>query len=231
MQDRSLGNDIALNPSDRQQLVDPFAPTRGHGLHWQDKAQNERNLDFASLVRILLEYRWLIAGAAAFGLILAVLATLMTTPMYRADVTLEVNSPNVEILDENRRESAGATGGLWDVVTTQAGLLSSRSLAERVAQDLNLAANADFVDSEGDAPSRLRNAAERIQQGLNVEIPEEGQLIKFSFVSESPQLAARIANGQIANRAIFRKWSKQHEIALSALKRLGMQRGVEHQQG
>jgi succinoglycan biosynthesis transport protein ExoP len=217
-----VGNDIALTPSDRQQLVDPFAPARGQGLHWQDREHTERSLDFASLVRILSEHRWLIAGAAALGLLLAVLATLMSTPMYRADVTLEVNAPNVEILDENKRESAVAAGGLWDIVTTQAGLLSSRSLAERVAQDLNLAANPEFVGTEGDASSRLRTAASRIQQGLSVAIPEEGQLIQFSFVSESPQLAARIANG-LADGFIDSSLQRRYDASAYARKFLQQQ--------
>ena len=189
-----MGNDVALTPSDRQQLVDPFAPTRGHGLHWQDRAHAERSLDLASLVRIVTEYRWLILGAAGAGLAIAILITLMTTPLYQADVTLEVNTPTVEILDEKQRESASAPA-VWDLVSTQAGLLSSRSLAERVAQDLNLAANPEFVGTGGDAASRLRTAAARIQNGLTVTIPEEGQLIKYSYVSESPELAARVANG------------------------------------
>ena len=188
-----MGNDVALTPSERQHLVDPFAPTRGHGLHWEERGHSERTLDFASLVRILTEYRWLIAGAAGVGLAIAVLMTLMTTPLYRADVTLEVNPPSVEILDEQRREVASGT--MWDLVTTQAGLLQSRSLAERVAQDMNLAADPAFAGTGGDAASRLRAATSRVRGGLSVELPEEGQLIKYSYVSESPELAARIANG------------------------------------
>lgn len=188
-----MGNDIALTPADRQQLADPFTPTRGHGLHWQDRHQAEHTLDFATLVRILREYRWLIAGAGAVGLVLAVLITLMTTPMYRADVTVEVNAPSVEILDEKRRDSASAPP-TWDLIATQVGLLKSRSLAERVAQDLNLVADPEIAGT-GDAASRLRAAAGQVQAGLNVQVPEEGQLINFSFVSTSPELAARIANG------------------------------------
>ena len=187
-----MGNDIALTPGDRQQLVDPFAPVRGQGLHWQDRS--ERTLDFAAVVRILNEYRWLILGAAGIGLVLAILVTLLTTPLYRADVTLEVNPPSVEILDEQRRESVSSPS-MWDLVRTQAGLLQSRSLAERVAQDLNLAANPEFVGSDGDAASRLRAAASNVQAGLSVTVPEEGQLIQFSYVSQSPELAARVANG------------------------------------
>src|SRR5215213_195454 len=179
MEDRSLGNDVALGAGHRQELADPFAPTRGHGLHWQDQ-DHRQSLDFSSMVRILRDHRWLIAGAAGLGLILAVLVTLMTTPMYRADVTLEVNPPNVEVMDENKRENAGSDN-IWDLVTTQAGLLQSRSLAERVAQDLNLAANANFVGTEGDTASRLKIAAARIQGGLNVELPEDGRLIRYTY--------------------------------------------------
>ena len=216
-----MGNDVALNPADGQALVDPFAPTRGHGLHWQDRAHAERALDFASFVRIMNEHRWLITGAVVVGLALAILATVMTTRMYRADVTLEVNAPGVEILDEKRREGAG-TPSIWDVVTTQAGLLSSRSLAERVAQDLNLAADPNFVGTGGDAASRLREAAGRIQAGLNVEVPEEGQLIKYNFVSDSPELAARIANG-IADSFIDSGLQRRYDASAYARKFLQQQ--------
>ena len=216
-----MGNDVALTPNDRQHLVDPFAPTRGHGLHWQDRELREKSLDFAALVRIFQEHRWLIAGAAGLGLVLAVLVTLMTTPMYRADVTLEVNAPSVEILDEKARDSA-ASSSLWDMVSTQAGLLSSRSLAERVAQNLNLAANPEFVGTEGDAATRLRIAAGKIQNGLKVEVPEDGQLINFSYVSESPQVAAQVANG-IADGFIDSSLQRRYDASAHARKFLQQQ--------
>ena len=216
-----MGNDVALAPADRQALVDPFAPTRGHGLHWQDRDQRDRTLDFASLVRILQEHRWLIAGATAIGLVLAVLVTLMTTPMYRADVTLEVNAPSVEILDEKQRDRADAVS-MWDLVATQAGLLSSRSLAERVAQDLNLAANPELAGTAGDAASRLQTAAGRIQSGLHVDVPEDGQLIKFNYVSASPELAARVANG-LADGFINSSLQRRYDASAYARKFLQQQ--------
>ena len=216
-----MGNDVALTPADRQQLVDPFAPTRGQGLHWQDRDHADRALDFAALIRILTEHRWLILGAIGLGLAIAVVTALMTTPLYRADVTLEVNAPSVEILDEQRRENA-TTGNMWDLVTTQAGLLQSRSLAERVAQNLNLAADPGFVGTGGDAASRLRAAAGRIQGGLSVTVPEEGQLIQYSYVSESPELAARIANG-IADSFIDSGLQRRYDASAHARRFLQQQ--------
>jgi capsular exopolysaccharide synthesis family protein len=217
-----LGNDVALTPGERQALVDPFAPTRGFGLHWQEGNSRGQSLDLASLVRILNDHRWIIAGAVGLGLALAVLATLMTTPMYRADVTMEVSPPNVEIMDESKTKNAGGSESTWDQVTTQAGLLSSRSLAERVAQDLNLAADQGFVGTAGDAQSRLKIAAARIQGGLNVVIPEEGRLITFSYTTDSAERAARIANG-VADSFIDSNLQRRYDASAYARKFLQQQ--------
>ena len=43
-----------------------------------------------------------------------------------------------------------------DFVATQVGLLQSRSVAERAAQELNLANNPDVVPQDIDASKRLR---------------------------------------------------------------------------
>jgi len=60
-------------------------------------------LDFPTLVRILHHWRWLMLGAAAAGIALSILVTLLTTPVYRAWVTLEANPPTVAISEEQTR--------------------------------------------------------------------------------------------------------------------------------
>jgi len=107
---------------------------------------------------------------------------------------LQVNPPTVQIMSDQ-------SGGLqdpnesWNDVTTQVGLLRSSSLAEDVAKDMNLANDPRFVPQGGDITQRIRAAANKVQNGLTVVPPDRGQLIKFSFVSDSPQLSARVANG------------------------------------
>jgi capsular exopolysaccharide synthesis family protein len=150
-------------------------------------------LDLARLLRILHHWRWLILGATMVGLLLGVLAALLTTPMYRADVTLEVSPPRVEIMDEEKGDRSTEVNN-WDFIATQVGLLKSDSLAQRVAEDLNLAGNEKFADKSAAPAARLRLAAGAVAGNLSVQMPEEGQLIQFSYVSDSPQLAAQIAN-------------------------------------
>ena len=115
-------------------------------------------LDFATLVRILHHWRWLVLGAVALGLAAAILATLLTTPVYRASVTLEANPPMVAVTDEQSREREASNTNSYDFVATQVGLLKSKAVAQRTAQELNLANSADIVPQDIDASKRLQIA-------------------------------------------------------------------------
>ncbi len=207
-----MNNNIAV-ADEGTWVVDRFSSDAARGQAIRD-APGAPGLDFAALVRIISHWRWLILAAIAIGLLGAIIVTLMTTPMYRSWVTLEVNPPVVEIMDEKTRDSSNGTTA-WDFVATQVGLLSSRSIAERAAQDLNLANNRDFVGSGGDAKSRLDAATGRVAGGLNVEVPKEGQLIRFSYDSESPQLSATIAN-QIAESFINSNLQRRYDASAYA---------------
>lgn len=149
--------------------------------------------DLERLMRSLREWRWLILGTVAVGVAIAVLVTLLTDPMYRAPVVLEVNPPRVEII-EGGESDQGSELNSWEFMRTQIGLLKSRSLAQRVAEDLNLANNGDFVDQSLDPTDRLRQATSLVAQNILVQEPADGQLIRFDYVSESPHLAAGVAN-------------------------------------
>ena len=151
-------------------------------------------LNAATIVRILFEWRWLIFSLIAIGLAGATIKTLLTTPLYRSQATLEANPPSVEVMDE-QTTSRSQSPDSWSFISTQVGLLSSRSLAQRVAQDLNLASNPAFVDQKLDAVTRLKVATGRVAGGLTVIPPEEGQLIGISYVADSPDMAAKIVNG------------------------------------
>ena len=179
----------------------PSAPTEGAA----------GGIDFNAILRALVHWRWLIGGAAVAGLVLGIIATMLTTPMYRAKVTLEVNPPTVQVVDEKNRPQSD-NGLSLDVVATQVGLLASRTVAERAAQDLNLANNKDFVGAGGTSNERLRRATDMIAGGITVKAPESGTLIDFSYASRSPQLAAAVAN-QIADSFIGNGLQRRYDAS------------------
>ena len=172
-------------------------------------------LDLPTFIRILHHWRWLVLGAIGVGLAGAILVSLLTTPVYRAWVTLEANPPAVAVSDEQSRQQDIQASNTFDFVATQVGLLSSKAVAQRTAQELNLANNPDVVSQTADASQRLRAATGAVAGGLRVIPPDQGQLIKFSYDSTSPQLAALVANG-IADSFINTALQRRYEASAYA---------------
>lgn len=177
----------------------PLAPQSGGDLaiaqEWgqrsYDGAAGGTDLNFTTIWRIVSEWRWLILGAVAVALAGAIVVTFLTTPLYRSTAVLEVNPPEVEILTDQRYRP---TGGDRDFLATQYGLLASRSLAQRVAQELNLPANPEFIPGEADRATKLKIATGILAGNFEVEPVIGSRLISIAYVSESPVLAAQITN-------------------------------------
>ena len=202
-----MNNSLAV-PNEGSWPLGPLAPDNAV-LPGQRTYSATNILDFPTLVRIIHHWRWLVVGGVALGLVGAILFSLLTTPVYRAWVTLEANPPTVSVSDEQSRERDATTINSYDFVATQVGLLSSKSVAERTAQELNLTNNPNIVGQDVDASKRLRSATAVVAGGLKVIAPDQGTLIKFSFDSPSPQLAAMVANGvadSFINTALQRRY-------------------------
>ncbi|HEU0044546.1 polysaccharide biosynthesis tyrosine autokinase [Sphingomonas sp.] len=159
-----------------------------------------QDLSLSLVWRVASEWRWLILAAFGVGIAAAVLITLLTPLKYRSTAVVELNPPQMAVLDQAGGEGGGAraTAQASDLsfVGTQIGLLGSQALSERVAQDLNLAANPAVV---GDPPPS-RDIAQRIatnyvRGGLTTKTAPASRLVTINFVSLDPALAARIVNG------------------------------------
>jgi capsular exopolysaccharide synthesis family protein len=201
-------------PNEGQWPVSPYVQPGGLGSG-QRSYSAAAILDFPTLLRILHHWRWLVIGAIGVGLAGAILMSLLTKPVYRASVTLEANPPAVAVSDEQTREQDSQATNGSDFVATQVGLLGSRAVAERTAQELNLANNPDVVSQNADSSQRLNAATGMVQGGLKVVAPDQGQLIKFSFDSTSPQLAALVANG-VADSFINTSLQRRYEASAYA---------------
>ena len=79
----------------------------------------------------------------------------------------------------NSRANVNATTiNSYDFVATQVGLMASKSVAERTAQELNLANNPNIVAvrTRTHRNGSGRPTAVKFKAGLNVITPEEGQV-------------------------------------------------------
>jgi capsular exopolysaccharide synthesis family protein len=183
----------------------PLAPQMGGPLalpdQWAQRSyggEGGLDINLATIWRIVSEWRWLILALTAVGIAGAIVVTLLTTPIYRATTTLEVSPPESEIMEDGK---ASRTQMQVDraYLATQYGLLASRSLAQRVAQDLNLASNPAFAPPGADRADRLRSATGVLVTNFKVDPVKESRLIKISFSSPDPSVAATVANSYADN--------------------------------
>ncbi|RMB25706.1 capsular exopolysaccharide synthesis family protein [Sphingomonas sp. PP-F2F-G114-C0414] len=185
---------LTVQPDQRRDLA-PLTPESGYGGY--GTSNNSRELSLSLLWRIAVEWRWLILAAIGTGIAAAVLITLLTPLKYRSVATLELNPPEVEIMADEGNKGGRQSSGRNDTnfVGTQLSLLGSRALAERVAQNLNLAADPAIVGESTDRTANTEIAAGFVQGGTKVKLQPQSMIVIVSFVARNPQLAAKVVNG------------------------------------
>lgn len=167
--------------------------------------------DVAEYWRLAIKHRLVIAGAFLAALLVAAAVTLMMAPIYTANATLQIDREAVRVLNVDDVSPREALGG-EEFFQTQYGLLRSRSLAERVVDSLGLASSNAFIEAMGGtAPERgTRSAAEfatirreivisMVQGNFAVSPIRGSRLVKISFDSPDPALAARVTNAYAEN--------------------------------
>lgn len=185
---------LTVQSEPRRDLA-PISPEAGYGGY--GAAGNARELSLSLLWRVAVEWRWLILAAIGVALAGAVLVTLLTPLKYRSIATIELNPPDVEVLSgaENKGGRQASTGGDTNFIGTQLGLLGSRALAERVAQNLNLASEPAIVGAGTDRAANTAIAASFVQGGTTVKLQPVSMIVQVAFVARDPQIAARVVNG------------------------------------
>jgi capsular exopolysaccharide synthesis family protein len=202
------------------QTASQLAPHTSTGVYPEvDTEYTQRRLGLPpaeQLFRIINNHKWAVLAIMAACLLAGLVTTLLTTPLYTASARIEisrrdVNVTNVEGVEEGDRSRD------QEFYDTQYALLQARSLATRVARDLNLANDEEFFATFGvadngaaqvqQAPETALNngrASARVDAAVgillrNVTIsPIRGSsLVDVRFTSPDRELSARVANSWI----------------------------------
>ncbi|MCC7096504.1 MAG: polysaccharide biosynthesis tyrosine autokinase [Thermomonas sp.] len=211
------------DPVDQRALA--FAHGRGVLSLFEEPSEDEANeFDLRKYWHILLKWRWLVISIAAAVTALALVNTLMTTPMYAAQTLVQIDNKTAELTIAAAGGGQVAPDYSWDdeYLQTQLELLKSRSLAERVATRLNLDQTAlDRLEAPslssrllglirprpaltgtakpGAVPTAQSNAirdavAAEVNGGLSATRVENTRLVWIRYDSPSPDFAVRVAN-------------------------------------
>jgi len=187
---------------------------------------HRKEIDLLEYWRIVVRRKWVLGTFAAVVVVFVAVLSFTATPLYRATATILIDEPNTSLVNiQDVLNSSGyyQTDYLGTYFNTQLKLLTSRSLAERVAKKLNLAARPEIrtARSSGASPVQaikgflsLRwifparkpslaggspgasspNYAFAVMEGLGIAPVPETRLVQVSYTSSQPVLAADIVN-------------------------------------
>jgi capsular exopolysaccharide family len=188
--------------------------------------EQEQSINLREYWLIIVKRKWTVISLFLMVIIIAIIATFLTTPIYRATTILQIEREAVKVVEfqeVNPSDSGGA-----DFYQTQYELLKSRSLAERVVDQLGLARQpvaiprkdaslmewfSEIVDGrEASQPPPVTSTAQPSSQeerrlaqagallgSLTVEPIRSSRLVRVSYESTDPVMAAKVANAIAQN--------------------------------
>jgi polysaccharide biosynthesis transport protein len=169
------------------------------------------HLELIEYLRIVIKRRWLILSVVASSLVLAVVITLMKTPLYTSTLRLQIDRGAAKIVEGGN--ITPTEGGDSEFLRTQYELLQGRTMAQRVASALKLGEEPSFIRPrefsiltaakrllhlEGEPQTsrklNLESAAVEVVIANRVIRPVVGsRLVDISYSDPEPARAQRIA--------------------------------------
>lgn len=164
------------------------------------------SIDLHAYWRTIVRRRWLIIPFFLATVFVTGVITLKQTRVYDATTTIIIDLQAPKVLDKDTVQDVveTGTGGYWyskEFYETQYKVITSRAVAQRVVDRLQLAQNLRFLDLDGiDDPVELERKKQRIDpvqvflKNLKIEPVKDSRIVRLRFEDEDPQLAAQIAN-------------------------------------
>jgi polysaccharide biosynthesis transport protein len=163
-------------------------------------------LSVRQVIKIIRRHELLLGAIVFFSVLIVLLIQLTATPIYQATATVQV-----ELNDDSGSPDMAARN--QQRVSNEAGIYRSRSLAERVVQDLKLAYDPRFAerplpDNAILDQQRLSRLAGRLMSMTSIASVKDSDFIDITVRSTSADLASEIANqypaSLAANRSVMR---------------------------
>jgi len=161
--------------------------------------------DLRAWGRILSKRRWTLLTTALVVATLAAIYSYKERPVYRATAAVEVDAEPPGVQSVNSVYESVPTDPTF--LQTQVDVLTSGNLAWQTIQQLKLDRNPAFGSpaspgpgaSEEDSLHQKERLIRRFESSLAVDLVPGSRMIKVSFESTDPRLAAGVANALVGN--------------------------------
>jgi polysaccharide biosynthesis transport protein len=197
-------------------LARPAATALSLDFARQEQAAGDDEINLLDYWRIILKRRWSILAVLVAVLTAVVAITLMTTPIYRATATAQIERTAMKVVDVEGLTPAESPGDR-DFYQTQYELLRSRALAQRVISQLNLGSHPAFIaqgepsplgrllgllstgnDSDPASTEATQTAhINRLLNHLSIEPVRNSRLVRVHYDSPDPRFSAIVVNAVV----------------------------------
>ena len=169
-------------------------------------AKAQDTLDLREFWKTLVRQKKLVLGIIGATLLLALLLTLFSSPVYRATTTLQVEREAAQIVNFDFLNT-GDIRDTRDFYQTQFELIRSHTLIEKVIDKLQLTDDVirqsllgkiENMFTPADAVNSKTALANAISENLNIEPIKNSRLVNIHFDASSPEKAAEVANAIVA---------------------------------
>ncbi|WP_415893557.1 GumC family protein [Neptuniibacter sp. PT8_73] len=177
-----------------------------------DRLMQEDVIDLREYWLTISRHKWGILGFAFLVTLLTILIVFSMRPVYRATATLLIEAQEAQVV--SIEEVYGLDSGNQEYFLTQFEILKSRKLAESVMRKLDLANHPEFNEKPafsfnwrdllplelpdgGVEPSEedlFQSKLGQFRQKITVSPVRKTQLVKVTYESYSPVMAAEVAN-------------------------------------
>ncbi|MCB1609272.1 MAG: polysaccharide biosynthesis tyrosine autokinase, partial [Xanthomonadales bacterium] len=182
--------------------------------HAGEAESEEEGFDFRKYWNVIHKRRWTVVGAFAIVMLTGLMATFLATPIYRATAVIQIERQGVQVVNIPGVEPIDAPYDR-EFYETQFQLLNSRSMAEKIASELDpnnpvfdimsapplwkkaleLVMGAEPpMEPEQELLHKRRRLVGLIQGGLAVEPIKNSRLVRIHFYSPDAALSASVAN-------------------------------------
>ncbi|UOG90668.1 MAG: polysaccharide biosynthesis tyrosine autokinase [Candidatus Thiothrix sulfatifontis] len=164
-------------------------------------------LDLREFGRTLRRRRRMIILITAITLLLALLITLLSKPVYRATATLQIERESSKVVNLDNILGSGDIRDTRDFYQTQFELIRSRALVAQVITDLKLETTLASTSMLGqikawfsapDVGNQQTAREELLLNNLTVEPVKNSRLVAISYTSSDPAQAAAVANAVVS---------------------------------
>ncbi|MBI3952214.1 MAG: polysaccharide biosynthesis tyrosine autokinase [Acidobacteria bacterium] len=166
----------------------------GYDYH-RSETEVQREVHLLDYWRVIKKRKWIVLG------VLLVVVTVVAIRMYQAQAIYEASgkviiSQQMPIRLANEQETVQYPTNDTQYLETQLNVLQSQALARHVITELDLLKRPEFADiaQVQDPDLRDKLMVDSLLSGLNVELIRNTRIVKVTYGSHDPKLAANIVN-------------------------------------